>query len=142
MRIIRDAEGVICPVTAAMHIAAAFDKPCVVIAGGREAPWWEAYVREYSAFGAGGPYPEIPHRFLHTFGALDCSRGPACWKKRTVPIEPDDTRDPRKARKLCVAPVRPLGSQPVPKCLDMIGVDHVVEAVLSYYADGTLPPLR
>lgn len=138
--LILHADGVLCGVTGAMHIAAALDRPCVVVAGAREEPWWEAYSPAYGAFG--GQSPRVPHRFLHTFGLLDCSRGPACWKKRTVPIEPDDTRLPERARKLCADPVRPLGSQPVPRCLDMISPDQVVEAVLSYYADGTLPPLR
>jgi ADP-heptose:LPS heptosyltransferase len=39
MRLIYHAEGVICPITCIMHIAAAFNKPCVVVAGGRE-HWW------------------------------------------------------------------------------------------------------
>ncbi|MFA7115295.1 MAG: glycosyltransferase family 9 protein [Candidatus Omnitrophota bacterium] len=43
IRLIAHSSGVICPITAAMHIAAAFDKPAVVIAGGREPSWWEKY---------------------------------------------------------------------------------------------------
>jgi len=45
--IILHSEGVICPVTGAMHIAAAFNKPCVVFGGGREEPWFEAYVDNF-----------------------------------------------------------------------------------------------
>ena len=39
--LIAHSDGVISPVTFAMHTAAFFDKPCVVIAGGREHWWWE-----------------------------------------------------------------------------------------------------
>lgn len=132
MRIIRDAEGVICPVTAAMHIAAAFDKPCVVIAGGREAPWWEAYDPQYGGFGEVGKLIKVPHRFLHTLGQLDCCRDRGCWKNKLVKTKPEDL--------LCRHVVA--GDQPVAHCMHMISVEKVVDSVLSYYRDGTLPPLN
>ena len=80
------ADGVLCPVTLAMHLAAAVParaggpplRPCVVVAGGREPPHWEAYPN---------------HQFLSTVGALACcaraaagSRGaswPATGTRRT-----------------------------------------------------------
>ncbi len=43
IRLIYHSDGVICPVTAAMHVAAALEKPCVVIAGQREPQTWEHY---------------------------------------------------------------------------------------------------
>lgn len=132
MRIIRDAEGVICPITAAMHIAAAFDKPCVVVAGGREAPWWEAYDPQYGGFGEVGKLIKVPHRFLHTLGELDCCRDRGCWKNKLVKEKPEDL--------MCryVVP----GPQPVARCMEMITVDRVVDSVLSYYRDGTLLPIN
>jgi hypothetical protein len=50
IRLMYPAEGVVCPVTLAMHLAAAVEtpdgrrgaRPCVVLAGGREPPHWEA----------------------------------------------------------------------------------------------------
>jgi hypothetical protein len=42
--------------------------------------------------------------------------------------------------KLCVEP-KELGDEAVALCMDMITVDHVVEAVMSYYEDGILPPI-
>jgi len=36
---------------------------------------------------------------------------------------------------------RPVGAQPLPECMNVITADHVVEAVMSYYEDGTLPPI-
>jgi ADP-heptose:LPS heptosyltransferase len=63
--LIYNADGVISPVTFAMHVAGCFDKPAVVIAGGREHWWWEKYPNHY---------------FLHTQGHLDCCKGGGCWK--------------------------------------------------------------
>lgn len=59
-------EGCIGPVSLQMHLAAAFQKPCVVIAGGREEPSWEQY---------------DGHFYLNTIGQLDCCRKEGCWKK-------------------------------------------------------------
>lgn len=139
--LIYNAEGVICGVTAAMHIAACFDKPCVVLAGGREEPWWEAYVNDYfpEAFGPDCAPVKTPHKFLHTVGLLDCCKARGCWKARTVPIEPADLTNAENRSKLCLQPVR--RTQAVPKCLDMLTVDHVVEAVMQYYEEGKLPPI-
>jgi ADP-heptose:LPS heptosyltransferase len=137
--LIRHSEGVICGITGAMHAAAAFGKPCVVVAGGREEWWWEAYTNH-------GQWPDgcapvaVPHRFLHTLGTLDCCRKVGCWKMRTVPIEPADTTTLSRREKLCRRPVRdPLGARP--ECMDQILPDHVVEAAMSYYENGTLPPV-
>ena len=65
IRLMYHAQGVLCPVTLAMHLAAAVEvkggrpknRPCVVIAGGREPAQWEAY-----------PH----HQYIHTNGALLC----------------------------------------------------------------------
>ena len=57
-------DGCINHVSMQMHLAAAFRKPCVVIAGGREDCRWEVY-------------PD--HRFLNTIGHLDCCQERGCW---------------------------------------------------------------
>lgn len=127
------AEGVICPITAAMHIAAGFRKPAVVVAGGREEWWWEAYTND-------GQFPDtaqsvtVPHRYLHTQGMLECCARSGCHKNKVVKINAD--------KRLCtmLAPGR-TGLSALPMCMYMITVDHVVNAVLSYYEDGTLPPI-
>lgn len=142
--LIAGAEGVICGITAAMHIAAVFDKPCVVIAGGREPPWWEAYTNCYAptAFGKECSRVKVEHTFLHTMGLLECNgnlkRG--CWKDRTVPLEQADFVMPKNKARLCVKPAT-VGHQAVPTCLTMITPDHVVEAVMNYYEKGVLPPI-
>jgi ADP-heptose:LPS heptosyltransferase len=64
--VVYHSSGCIGAVSLQMHVAAAFKKPCVVIAGGREDYRWEAYPN---------------HHFLHTIGFLDCCRLTGCWKK-------------------------------------------------------------
>lgn len=139
--LVKHAKGVICPVTAAMHIAACFDTPCVVLNGGREEPWWEHYTNEYGAFGATCRDVRVPHHFLHTLGQLDCCKTKGCWMHRTVPI---DARDHGKnKKKLCKLPIRNEdGTQAAAKCMDMITVDQVVEAVLSYHDRPTTPTAK
>ncbi len=129
-RLIYHAEGVICSVTMAMHLAAALQKPCVVIAGGREEWWWEAYVNKLGNFGTElREEVQVPHRFLHTIGQLPCCEHKGCWCST---IEP--------GKNSCTYPLLVSG-QTLPACMDSISVNHVIEAVMSYYADGTLPPI-
>ena len=137
--IIMHSDGVLCPVTGAMHIAAAFQRPCVVISGGREEPWFEAYVDNFKAFGEKASSMPVPHKFLHTIGMLPCCDVQGCWKKRVVPLDQRDLN--QKSYTLCRAPIRPAETHPVPECMDMITVDHVVEAMMSYYEEGMLPPI-
>jgi len=58
------ADGCISLVSSLMHVAAAFEKPCVVLAGGREPPTFERY-----AF----------HRYIDNVGCLPCCKLQACW---------------------------------------------------------------
>lgn len=138
--LIANSSGVICGITGPMHIAAIFDKPCVVIAGGREEPWWEAYTQEYNAFGPRCEPVKVPHKFLHTVGQLDCGIGnlhKGCWRSRTVAIEHTDVSTKAGRDKLCVKPLHD-GPQPIPLCMSLISTEQVVAAVMSYYEDGYL----
>ena len=93
VRLVHHAQGVLCPVTLLMHLAAAVEvapgmpknRPCVVVAGGREPSQWEAY-----------PH----HQYLHTNGALRCCDHGGCWKARTVPLGDGDRKD--EPGNLCV----------------------------------------
>lgn len=58
-------EGSIGLVSSQMHLAAAFDKPCVTVAGAREPVTFESYQN---------------HRFLHNIGTLPCAKRYACWR--------------------------------------------------------------
>jgi len=135
--LIHHADGVICPITSAMHMAAALDRPCVVVAGGREHWWWEAYVNsDKETFGpeASGNV-KVPHRYLHTQGLLDCCHDRGCWRNKVTTQE----RDKHKSH--CKYPEQDDLGQHIPRCLKMITVDMVVDAVLSYYRNGTLEPI-
>ena len=97
------------------------NRPCVVIAGGREPPHFTAY-----------PH----HQFIHTVGALRCCDNGGCWKARTVPIGDGDRKD--NPDQLCVDVVGDL-----PRCMDMIGAEEVIRRVGLYFDGGAisyLPP--
>lgn len=129
------AEGVICGVSFPMHIAGALDKPCVVVAGGREEPWWEAYVNDFQAFGPDCAPVRMPHEFLHTLGHLPCCQQRGCWKRRVTPLKDNHAKYDES---LCLQPIQVAG-RPVPSCLTEITPDHVAEAVMRYYTQGRLP---
>jgi ADP-heptose:LPS heptosyltransferase len=82
-------EGCIGPVSLQMHLAAAFNKPCVVLAGGREEPSWERY---------GG------HTYLHTIGALDCCETEGCWKSN---LGECSTINDNQRYPLCMTMIKP-----------------------------------
>lgn len=138
--IIRHADGVICPVTSAMHIAAAFEKPCVVIAGGREEPWFEWYGNGFEAFGPGSAAVQVPHKFLHTVGLIHCCDKEGCWRRRTVPLDANDVTG-KGVKELCHEPVRLGEGQAIASCMHMITPEHVIEAVMEYYDSKILPPI-
>lgn len=131
------ADGIICPVTFPMHAAAAVDTPCVVLAGGREEAYWEAYDNtQPEKFGPKCSPVKVPHRYLHTIGQLKCCQTRGCWKQRVVAL-PDRAKHNSL---LCHMPIKLADGQFVPKCLDLLTPDIVIEAVMSYFEDGTLSP--
>jgi ADP-heptose:LPS heptosyltransferase len=119
VRLVYHSQGVLCPVTLLMHLAAAVEakpgmppnRPCVVIAGGREPPHWEAYPM---------------HQFLHRAGALPCCENGGCWKSRAVPLGDGDEKD--LLQNLCVDVVGRL-----PRCLEMVTVRDVIRAIEIYF---------
>ncbi len=109
------AEGVVCPVTLAMHLAAAVpthnghpNRACVVLAGGREPPHWEAYPQ---------------HQFLHTIGQLDCCATGGCWKSRCQPVGDGDDKDRRER---CERPVSIREGLVIPQCQELIRPEDVI----------------
>jgi ADP-heptose:LPS heptosyltransferase len=131
IRLMYHADGVVCPVTFAMHLAAAVEtkpgKPknraCVVLAGGREPPHWEAY-----------PH----HQFISTNGALDCCDDGGCWKSRCQPLPDGDDKNDH----LCVCPVTVSPGLLIPRCLAMITAEDVIRRIELYYEGGALNYLR
>jgi len=120
IRLVYHAEGICCPVTLLMHLAAAVPLPpgrqrlrnCIVIAGGREPAHWEQYPG---------------HHFLHTIGQLECCSTGGCWKSRTVPLGDGSPLDDPDA--LC----RDVTSAGMPRCMDMITVQSVCEIIGRFY---------
>ncbi len=138
VRLMYHAQGVLCPVTMLMHLAAAvptkpsraLNRACVVVAGGREPMQWEAY-----------PH----HQYIHTNGALMCCDNGGCWKARTVPLGDGDDKD--KPDNLCVdvvtKEIRGIGGNkkavetyPLPRCMDMITAEEVARRVEFYFTGG------
>ena len=145
VRLVHHAQGVLCPVTLLMHLAAAVpvragrprNRPCVVVAGGREPSQWEAY-----------PH----HQYLHTNGALPCCDNGGCWKSRVVPLGDGDAKD--APDKLCVDVVEPatgrrqtgaawaaehstLNTQLfLPRCLDLITAEDAIRRIQLYFDGG------
>jgi len=128
IRLVYHADGVLCPVTLAMHLAAAVpakpgkpkNRACVVVAGGREPPHWEAY-----------PH----HQFISTNGALSCCADGGCWKSRCQPVGDDDEKD---RHNLCRQPVQVTPKLRIPKCMTMITPEDVVRRIELYYEGGAL----
>lgn len=128
VRLMHHAEGVVCPVTFAMHLAAAVEtrngrpkhRPCVVIAGGREPTHWEAY-----------PH----HQYLTTVGALPCCADGGCWKSRCQPVGDGDSKD---LRDLCDQPVQLTPDLRIPKCLNLITAADVIRRIELYYEGGAM----
>jgi ADP-heptose:LPS heptosyltransferase len=124
IRLVYHAQGVLGPVSLLMHLAAAVEvrpdmpknRPCVVIAGGREPPHWEAY-----------PH----HQFIHTVGALRCCDNGGCWKARTAPLGDGDSKD--RPENLCVDVVAGL-----PRCMDMIGAADVIRRIEDYFRGSAI----
>ena len=128
VRLVYHSQGVISAVSLLMHLAAAVEakpgmpknRPCVVIAGGREPPQWTAY-----------PH----HQFIHTVGALRCCDDGGCWKSRTLPLGDGDEKD--NPDQLCVDVVGTL-----PRCMDMITADEVIRRIELYFAGGAVQDLH
>lgn len=109
----RRARGVLCGVSLLMHVAAALEKPAIVIAGGREPVAWNVYSRQ---------------QYLHTVGMLQCSSpqgdvGGACWRSRTVPLGDNSLLDNHTCE-------RPVGT--TPECMTLISPARVTELILQY----------
>jgi ADP-heptose:LPS heptosyltransferase len=115
IRLVHCADGCLTPVSLLMHLAPAIEpgperitrRSCVVIAGGREPPHWEAYPT---------------HAFLHTVGMLSCCSTGGCWKSRTIAI--GDGYENDATDKLCSHVTNNL-----PRCMDMITPEEVCRAI-------------
>jgi len=109
-----NADGSAGLVSFQMHLAGAFNKPCVVVAGAREPVWFTRYPGQ---------------RYLSTDGCLPCtvdSNGmpTACWYC-SLERCPHLVEEPNSSIK-------------APACVSMITPEHIVDAIKSYYRGGRL----
>src|ERR1700677_858749 len=124
VRLVYHSQGVLCSVTALMHLAAAVEtkhgrpasRPCVVIAGGREPTNWEAY-----------PH----HQFIHTVGGLPCCAKGGCWRDRTFRLRDGDKRD--RPENVCLDVINEL-----PHCMDLIKPEEVIRRIDGYFQGGVI----
>lgn len=121
MRLVYHCEGLICPVTMVMHMEASLPvkdkkRTCVVVAGGRENPNY-------------GQYPQ--HHFLDTIGELDCCESKGCWKMRCQESKDGliDIHGNSWNNEVCVKPVQITENLRIPKCMQMITPDKVIEII-------------
>ena len=131
IRLVYHSQGCLSPNSFLMHLAAAvpmkeavpLNRPCVVVAGGREPPHWAAY-----------PH----HQFMHTVGALRCCDNGGCWKARTFALGDGTAQDAKN--NLCVNTVPDPSSktQILPKCMDMISAENVQERIQMYFEGGII----
>ena len=126
VRLMYHAQGVICAVSFLMHLAAAVEvkpgmpqnRPCVVVAGGREPPHWTAYPAS----------PVHPHASARCAAATTAGAGSrarcrsATATRRTSPSSSAST---------------PVGD--LPRCMDMITARDVIGRIELYFDGGLLP---
>ena len=137
IRLIYHSVGILCPITFAMHAAVAIEskhglinRPCVVVAGGREPSQWEKY-----------PH----HRFLETNGCLDCCNNGGCWRSRCQKVGDGDKKD---TEHLCLHPTEidfdfnndkiKDEKLKIAKCINMIKPKDIIRAIEMYYDGGIL----
>lgn len=113
--LVRKARGVLCGVSLPMHVAAALEKPAIVIAGGREPVQWNAYPKQ---------------QYLHTVGTLPCVdplgiEGGACWRSRLYPLGDNQVLDTNT----CLFPDE---RAQIPKCMTFICPEQVAEQIMRY----------
>lgn len=111
IRLVHHAAGVLCGTTFLMHIAAGFQKPAVILAGGREPRSWNTYGSQ---------------TLLSSIGTLPCCRTDSCWKSRVVKLNDGAEQD----NSICDHPV--FTDPPSPQCLAVITPDEVANAILKY----------
>jgi len=120
--LVRQSRGVVCGVSLLMHVAAALEKPAVIIAGGREPVQWNAYPKQH---------------YLHTVGALPCQTargvsGGACWRSRVIPLGDGSALDVDTCERPVNGTPTHLEQCVVPKCMTMIRPPQVAELVARY----------
>jgi len=132
IRLVWSSSGVVTPVSYPMTLAAAVpvrvgkcmgqaNRPCVVIAGGREPNQWQTHAN---------------HQFIHCCGALPCCPSGGCWASRIKPVGDNDEKD---RKNMCKNVVKTEDGTELAYCMDMITADEVIrrmEIYLGFFTPG------
>ena len=132
VRLTHHADGVVCPVTFAMHLGG----------GGRGStgPAWRSSLRGDRGRSGAGPLGGYPnHQFISTNGALTCCRHGGCWKSRCQLVGDGDSKD---VRDVCEQPVQVAPDLRIPRCLDLISPDDVIRRIEWYFLGGAMTTER
>lgn len=118
--IVRRARGVLCGVSLLMHVAAALNRPAVVVAGGREPVQWNSYSKQ---------------QYVHTVGALPCNPvigdvGNACWRARVVPLGDGTSLDDNTCQRPLELRYAGMRITTIPECMYLIKPEEIANLVL------------
>lgn len=108
------AQGSMGLVSMHMHLSAAFNNPCVTVAGAREPAWFTQY------FG---------HQYIQTNGFFDCSETKSCWACKL-----EGCRNLVQDSRIQVGH----NTKQVPKCVSIIEPEQIADSVRMYYKGGRL----
>jgi len=144
-------QGCLSLVSSLTHIAAAFDKPCVVPAGAREPVTFDGYQMQ---------------RYIHKTGCLPCAKTTACWAcskagcfKKWLPHQSKEiqkrelseevynlykNKDKKERKKFNLSKWSDEHKNKawIPHCMNMIKTREVVDAITSYYEGGVLEKIE
>jgi len=109
------AQGSMGLVSMHMHLSAAFNNPCVVLAAGREPASFTQY---------------YGHQYIQNNGALPCVETKACWACKL--------KGCRNLVKPTHPPTEGHNTLEVPRCCDIIEPEQIAEGVRMYYKGGRL----
>lgn len=118
-RMVFHAAGGVGPSTFLQHLCAAFEKPYVCLAGGREPLAWQHYPRQCT---------------LSTIGVTPCTKsrqGVSCWCDRAT------KSDSHPRANVCELPVISSGGEIITACLESLRPERVAEEIIFRYNIGT-----
>ncbi len=111
IRLAYHSTGLLGPISLQFVLGAAFEKPTVVCAGGKEGTRWHIYNHV---------------RWVTKVGCLPCAKSDGCWKGG------------KKGE--CTKLVKPADvDEEVPLCFEMTSPQELADRVIDYYEGGRLP---
>lgn len=123
---VSQADGVVCYPGLLVHLAAAFEKPCVILAGGQSPRSWFTYAPG-PAFGEVAEFVTPTQTCLQAIEDLPCCATLACGRFWL----PDDTGD-TSSPKCCERPVTTESGLILAECLERLDPEQAAQSVVAY----------